>query len=287
VSQEIVTRGAGREGAARGSSPLVLQTSPYLRQGVTTPGVMVDVLIALAPAVAASIWLFGISGLLVLITATAGAVATEWALSGRRGSQAPSPGPTPIAPGTLGFDEAPRASLAGTLRDGSAPLTGVILGLTLPPSLPLWMAFLGGVVAIALGKAAWGGLGQNLFNPALVGRAFLQAAFPVAITTWVPPQGPFSLYAGNFALPFFQAPPDAVSAATPLNLMKFEQAATPISGLFWGATAGSLGETSVLAMLLGGAWLLLRRACDWRIPASILLSVAALSGALWLASPEG
>ncbi|HEX6203852.1 MAG TPA: RnfABCDGE type electron transport complex subunit D, partial [Thermoanaerobaculia bacterium] len=159
------------------------------------------------------------------------------------------------------------------------------LGLTLPPSFPLWMAFLGGVVAIALGKLAWGGLGHNLFNPALVGRAFLQAAFPIAITTWVPPGGPLALYRGNFALPFLLPPPDAVTGASPLNLMKFEGLREASAGLALGGVPGSLGETSAVAILLGGLYLLARRAFDWRIPAGILATVAAASAALHLIDP--
>lgn len=239
--------------------PLDLQSAPFLRQGVTTPRIMGDVLLALVPPFAAALWLFGISALLVVAAATVGAVATEWLLG--------------------------RGARGATLGDGSAALTGVLLGLTLPPSFPLWMALLGGFVAIALGKLAWGGLGHNLFNPALVGRAFLQAAFPLAITTWVPPGGPLALYRGNFALPFLQAPADAVSGASPLNLMKFERLATPLGDLLLGTTAGSLGETSAAAILLGGAYLLVRRAFDWRIPAAVLLAVAALGGALHLVAP--
>ena len=250
-------------GADRG---LLVTTSPFLRQGVTTPRIMVDVLLALVPVVAASVWAFGLSAVLVLAAATAGAAGTEWLLDpavrsgGRRGD---------------------------SLRNGSAVLTGVLLGLTLPPGLPLWMAALGGVVAIALGKLIWGGLGHNLFNPALVGRAFLQAAFPIAITTWAAPAGPLALRASNLAPPFLRpAAVDAVTTATPLNLMKFEHQATELPDLFLGNVAGSLGETSALAILLGLAWLLARRACDWRVPASLVATVAALSGLIWTVAPE-
>jgi electron transport complex protein RnfD len=241
------------------ATPLAVQPAPFLRQGATTPRVMRDVLIALLPPVAVALWIFGISALLVLVAATLAAVATEAALAGR-----------------------PRFR---TLGDGSGAVTGLLLGLTLPPSLPLWMAALGGVVAIALGKMAFGGLGHNLFNPALVGRAFLQAAFPIALTTWVPPQGPLALYRATLAPPLLQAP-DVVTTATPLGLMKFEGQPTELGALFFGRIGGSLGETSALAILLGLAWLLVRRAAGWRVPAAVLLTVAALSGALWLASPE-
>ena len=220
---------------------LVVHPAPFLHPKVSTPRIMGDVLIALAPATAAGIWFFGLSALLVVLAATAACVATEWALAGR-----------------------------AQLRDLSAVVTGVLVGLILPPSLPLWMAALGGFVAIALGKVAWGGLGNNLFNPALVGRAFLQAAFPIALTTWVPPQGPLALYNGNLALPFLHGVPDAVTAATPLGQMKFLAASTPFADLFWGNISGSIGETSAAAILLGGLYLLFRRAFDWRLPAAQL-----------------
>lgn len=252
----------GGEGRGEGGRSLLLQTSPFLRQGVTTPAIMGDVLIALLPVLAISVWVFGLSAVVVIAAATAGAAGMEWLVppaGTRRGE---------------------------TLRNGSAILTGVLLGLTLPPGIPLWMAALGGVVAIALGKLIWGGLGQNLFNPALVGRAFLQASFPIAITTWAVPAGPLALRATNFAPPFLHPAADAVTTATPLNLMKFEHQATELPRLFVGSVAGSLGETSALAILLGLGWLLLRRACDWRIPASILATVAAFSGVLWAVAPE-
>lgn len=239
---------------------LLIQTSPFLRQGLTTPRVMADVLVALLPVLGVAVWYFGVGGLLVVAAATAGAVATEW-LFGRR--------------------------MAGVrLADGSAAVTGVVLGLTLPPGMPLWMAFLGGVVAIGLGKLVWGGLGHNLFNPALVGRAFLQAAFPIAITTWVAPAGWTAVWRSNFAPPFMRPAGDAVTSATPLNLMKFEGAETAPGALLVGDVAGSLGETSAGVILGVGAFLVLRRAFDWRIPVGIVASVALFSAVPWLLAPE-
>lgn len=243
----------------------MVQSSPFLRDGVTTPALMGDVLIAVIPVFAVSLWVFGLSSLLVVASAVAGAAGTEW-LFARAGG--------------------PGRARVGSLRDGSALLTGVLLGLTLPPAFPLWMAFLGGVAGIGLGKLIWGGLGDNLFNPALVGRAFLQAAFPIAITTWAPPGGLFEVRASNLAKPFMSPSADAVTAATPLNLMKFEGQATGLGQLFGGQVAGSLGETSAAAILLGLAWLIARRACDWRIPVSTLASVAVFSGALWAIAPD-
>jgi electron transport complex protein RnfD len=244
---------------------LVVQTSPFLRQGVTTPGLMRDVLVALVPVVGAAVWAFGVSALLVTAAATAGALAVEW----------------------LATSERPRGR---ALADGSAALTGVLVGLIVPPGLPLWMAFLGGAIGVGLGKTVWGGLGHNLFNPALVGRAFLQAAFPTAITTWsAPGQGLLHLEWSNFAWPLFQAaapPPDAITTATPLNLMKFSHQATPIADLLRGNIAGSVGETSAAIILIAGIWLVARRAFDWRVPVAVLGSTAVLSGVIWAVAPD-
>ena len=243
---------------------LLLFHAPLLRQGMTTPKAMRDVLYALAPATLASMWYFGFSALLILLSCIVGAVAAEWLF-------------------------ADRESRGRSLRDASGILTGLLLGLTLPPGLPLWMAFLGGFVAIALGKVIWGGIGHNLFNPALLGRAFLLATFPIAMTTWVLPQadgGFFQVYDGNLALPFMQAKVDGISAATPLGLMKFQQQASPLAELAFGKVSGSLGETSGILLLLGGLYLWARRDLDWRIPVSILLSVAVFSGILNLVDAE-
>jgi electron transport complex protein RnfD len=139
---------------------------------------------------------------------------------------------------------------------------------------------------MGLGKLIWGGLGNNLFNPALVGRAFLQAAFPTALTTWQPPAGLLAIHKTNFALPLMHAQADAWSGATPLGLMKFQHQATGLGDLLRGNVAGSLGETSAAVIILCGLVLALRRTFDWRIPASILTTVIALSGALYLISAE-
>ena len=239
---------------------LLLFHAPLLRQGMTTPKAMRDVLYALLPATIASRWFFGLSAALVLSSCIAGAVLAEWAF-------------------------ADRAERGASLRDASGVLTGLLLGLTLPPGLPLWMAFLGGLVAISLGKVIWGGLGHNLFNPALLGRAFLLATFPIAMTTWVPTTGDggfFAIHAGNLALPFMQSPVDAMSSATPLGMMKFEHTATPLGNLMFGNTSGSLGETSGVLLILGGVYLFLRRDLDWRIPVSLLLTVVLFSALLTL-----
>ena len=243
---------------------LLLFHAPLLRQGMTTPKAMRDVLVALLPATAASLWFFGISAALILAACIAGAVLAEWLF-------------------------ATREARGASLRDASGVLTGLLLGLTLPPGLPLWMAFLGGFVGISLGKVIWGGLGHNLFNPALLGRAFLLATFPIAMTTWVAPTGDggfLSIYPGNLALPFMQAQVDGVSSATPLGMLKFDQQVTDLSQLAFGNVSGSLGETSGLLLLLGGIYLFLRRDLDWRIPVSIIVSVMVFSACLGMFDAE-
>jgi len=242
---------------------LLLLHAPLLRQGMTTPGAMRDVLYALAPATLAALWFFGLGALLVLVASIVGAVLAEWFFPGSR-------------------------QRGESLLDASAILTGLLLGLTLPPGLPLWMAFLGGAVGIGLGKVIWGGLGHNLFNPALLGRAFLLATFPIPMTTWAPLRGSdsfFHVHASNLAPPFMQAQIDAISSATPLGLMKFDQEVTPLTNLVFGNTTGSLGETSGLLLVLGGIYLWLRRDLDWRIPVSIVVTVVVFSGCLGLADP--
>ena len=245
------------------SPNLILSTSPFVKRPRDTPYVMRHVIYALLPAVGAAIYYFGLSAALVIAACVVGSTLTE-----------------------LLFDlKAPES----TTRDGSAILTGLLLALTLPPGLPLWMAFLGGVVSIAVGKLIFGGLGQNIFNPSLVGRAFLQASFPVALTTWVGHGGLseiVSLRGTPFTIPLLSPEVDALSAATPLAQMKFDQQLTPALDLLIGNTAGSLGETFAIGLLLGGLYLAARKFLNWRIPLSIFLSVAAFATALWLVDPE-
>lgn len=243
---------------------LHVQPAPFLDSPVSTPAIMNTVSLALAPVLCAAVWYFGFGALLVVLAAVAGCMVTEWAFP------------------------RPRTRRGASLRDGSAILTGVLLGLTLPPSMPLWMAFLGGVVAIGLGKVVWGGLGQNLFNPALVGRAFLQAAFPQAITTWTDPGAGASsaLSSGAFAVPLTTPQVDAISGATPLAEMKFEHTAPDFLDTLWGSTGGSLGETSALIIILCGLFLAYRRAFDWRIPVAILVTAAVFAGILHGIRPD-
>ena len=225
---------------------------------------------ALLPVCGWAIYAFGLSVLLLLVTTTLVCIATE-AMFCRLANR----------PSSIG--------------DWSIAITGLLLALTLPPGFPLWMAAVAAFVAVGLGKALFGGLGYNVMNPALVGRAFVQAAFPVAITTWTPPflPGRFSeVIPSTLTLPFTQPLPvddwiarntiDAFSGATPLALQKFEQITTPLSELFSGTVAGSAGETSAVIILLGGIYLALRRMMDWRIPVAVLLGAVVVSLPLWL-----
>jgi Na+-translocating ferredoxin:NAD+ oxidoreductase subunit D len=237
---------------------LEIAASPHVKGPDSTMRIMWSVVATLMPLVFASFVFFGLSALLVIFAATAGAVLTERF----------------FGPG-------------GAVRDGSAAITGILLGLTLPAGMPLWMPFLGGVFAIGFGKIIFGGLGQNVFNPALLGRAFLQAAFPAAITTWPVIGGRWDTLKGdNFAFPLLSGnAPDVITGATPLGLMKFEYASTELWPLFLGNTAGSLGETSALLILVGGGYLAWKRYLNWRIPVSIFATVTAFTAIIFAIDP--
>lgn len=241
---------------------LVITSGPFLKEGTTTTALMWEVVLVLIPVIIVSAYFFGITALLIVGATTLSAVITEWFFQTER-------------------------KMWGTLKNGSALLTGILLGLTLPPTVPLWMACLGGFMSIALGKLIWGGLGGNMFNPALLGRAFLQASFPSAMTTWSAPiSGFFSLNPQTFAFPFMRVSADGFSAATPLGQAKFEGVLMDSGSLFWGSTGGSLGETSALILILCGLWLGIRKVFDWRLCVSTLVSVAVFSFILNSLMPE-
>lgn len=243
---------------------LNISTSPHIAKGISTSDIMRNVVWALLPVVAFAVYSFGLSALLVVASALIGSVLTEHLLC-------------------------KLAKQDSTVSDWSAVITGLLLGLTLPPSFPIWMAFIGGIIAIALGKFIFGGLGYNVFNPALVGRAVLQAAFPVAITTWYPAllDNRFTnIPASVLTIPLMEpAPVDVVTGATPLSAFKFDHVVTPASDLALGLVTGSTGETCALLIILGGIYLIIRGMMNWRIPVAILLTVFLFSGALYLADP--
>lgn len=239
---------------------LDISTSPHIASGSSTDKIMMHVVLAMMPVVIFAVYSFGMSALMVISTALIACVLTEHVLCRMSGKES-------------------------TIGDWSAAITGILLGLTLPPNFPVWMTFIGGVIAIALGKFIFGGLGNNAFNPALVGRAVLQAAFPVAITTWFPaflPDRFNSVSSSTFTFPFTEPIVDGVTAATPLAAFKFEASSTATSDLALGLISGSVGETCALLIILGGLYLIARGMMDWRIPVSILMTVFVLSGILYL-----
>jgi electron transport complex protein RnfD len=243
---------------------LEIRTSPHILSGYSVDTIMFNVVLALLPTAAFAVYAFGISALLTLGTAVTACLLSEYAACRMAGK-----------PSTLG--------------DWSAAITGLLYGLTLPPGLPLWMVAAGGIIGMTLGKALFGGLGYNAFNPALVGRAFLQAAFPVAMTSWHPGFAAdrfSSLPSSILTLPFTEPVYDAVTSATPLALWKFDRELTAAGDLAMGFTGGSVGETSSVLILLGGIYLAARNMMNWRIPASIFVAVAAFSGALHLADAQ-
>ncbi len=242
---------------------LHISTSPHIAKDISTDTIMFHVVLALLPVCAFAIYAFGLSALMVILASIVGCVLTEHMLC------------------RLSRQES-------TVNDWSAVITGILLGLTLPPGFPAWMAFFGGVLGIALGKFIFGGLGYNVFNPALVGRAILQAAFPVAITTWSSsflPERFLVFSSSTFALPFMEPNIDGISGATPLAAWKFDKMLTDTSDLAFGLISGSTGETSALVIILGGIYLVWRGMMNWRTPLAVLGSAFLFSSVLYMIDP--
>ena len=239
------------------SATTVVSVSPHLRDRDTTARVMWTVFIALVPALAAATYLFGLRALLLSAVAVAVSVGTE-VLS------------------QLVFKREVSVS------DGSAAVTGLLLAFTCPPQTPLWMVALGAFAAIFLVKQLFGGVGYNIFNPALLGRAFLLATFPVAMTSaWLPPLKDMAVFS------YLGEGINAVSTATPLAVIKeqgmaaftemFGSGASLYSSFFLGWRPGCIGETSGFLILLGGLYLMYRKYITWHIPVSVVGTVALLS----------
>ena len=226
---------------------LIVSSSPHFLNDQNIPKIMHTVVMALFPAMAASVYFFGFRALLLILVCVGACLITEYAF--QKGRKRPI-----------------------RVYDGSAIITGVLLALTLPPGFSIFGAILGSVFAIGVGKMLFGGLGFNIFNPALLGRAFLMATYPVLTTTWVEPRT-------------VQKAVDAVTAATPLALMKFEGKFASVQDLFLGNVAGSLGETSALAILIGGLYLRYKGYINWKLPLGYLGSMAVFSGIFWLIDP--
>ena len=253
---------------------VILRTSPHFRSTNRVETIMRNVVYALLPVCAFSVYQFGISVLALLIVCTLSCMATEEIVCRLSGK-----------PSSLG--------------DWSVVITGLLLGLVLPPGFPLWMAAVASVFGVGVGKMFFGGLGFNVMNPALVGRAFAQAAFTVPATTWTPYMADnrfIEFIPTSLTMPFMKPPPlgewlasvapDGFTGATPLALMKFEQISTDSIQLMIGTTAGSAGETSGLLILACGLYLAVRKMMDWRITFSVLLTAALTAGFFHLINPD-
>ena len=236
---------------------LLVSPSPHIHADVSTRSLMRDVVIALMPAVIVSVVFYGWKELLVLGVSVASCILLEWLIT--------------------------RYMLkkASSIGDLSAVVTGVLLALNLPATTPWWVVFIGAVVAIGVAKMTFGGLGQNVFNPAIAGRVFLLVSFPTYMTHWEAPQGLFGA--------------DAVTGATPLGQVKEGLlAGTPLSEIFQGDylhmlfanIGGSAGELSALALLAGFVYLLVRKVIKPHITLSIWGTVALVSLIFWLVAPE-
>lgn len=253
---------------------LYVSLPPHFYSGATIHSLMYSVVLALLPTLAASVYVYGLDALLVTAVAVASCVAIEFAIQ------------------KWLLRESPHAF------DGSAIVTGILLAFNLPSGIPLWMVALGSFVAIAIAKMSFGGLGNNPFNPALVGRAFLLVSFPVAMTRW--PISPRSqAYADALAAATSHGYPatDALTGATPLGILKegmksggsFSALSIPFPSpqdLLLNLKGGCIGEVSIAALLIGLAFLLWRRVVNWRIPAVTVLTVAVGTGLFWLIDPS-
>ncbi|MBO4564960.1 MAG: RnfABCDGE type electron transport complex subunit D [Bacteroidaceae bacterium] len=236
---------------------LTVSLSPHVHGGDSVKKNMYGVCIALVPALLCSFYFFGLGAIAVTAVSVASCVFFEWAIN-KYMLKNPRP----------------------TVTDGSAILTGILLAFNLPSNIPLWIVVIGALFAIGVVKMTFGGLGCNLFNPALAGRAFLLISFPVQMTTWpVPGQGFLTL--------------DATTGATPLATMKLiakgeasmSDLSNSLTDMLLGNTGGCLGEVCAIAILIGLVYLLVKKIITWHIPVSILVTVAVFSGLLNLANP--
>ena len=240
---------------------IIISASPHVHSDRTSKKVMYDVLYALIPAFMVSMYVFGLSALIMTSVAVISCIAFEYLI------------------------QKYLLKTAVTITDGSALITGILLAFNLPSTLPLWMVIIGSLVAIGIAKMSFGGLGFNIFNPALVGRVFLLVSFPVQMTSWpTPVENNTSLF-------------DAVTGETTLGIIKegllYGETMSSLSSkipstvdLLLGITSGSAGEMSALALIIGGIYLMIRKVITWHVPVTILFSMALMTGIFWLINPE-
>lgn len=241
-------------------SLLSISASPHVHGDNSVKKIMWGVVYAMVPALLVSIYYFGLDAVRVTLIAVSASIFFEWLFQKY------------LIKG------------ADTYMDGSAIITGVLLAFNLPSNLPWWIIVIGALVAIGMGKMSFGGIGKNIFNPALVGRVFLLISFPVQMTSW--PK----------ISPIIDGITDAITGPTPLGIVKegldagltVDQVMAQVPSFmqqFVGGIGGSLGEVSALAILLGGFYMLWKKIITWEIPLSILLSVLIFSGIFWLIDP--
>jgi len=234
---------------------LNISGSPHVHGTDSTKKIMYGVIIALMPTFLVSIYYFGLSTILVTLVAVASCLFFEWSI------------------------QKFLLKTKSTINDGSAIITGLLLSFNLPSCIPLWIVVIGALVAIGIAKMTYGGLGKNIFNPALVGRVFLLISFPVQMTTFPKPSLPFS------TLSF-----DGLTGPTPLGLLNEKALGNPQAGDYInyliGNMGGSLGEVSAIAILLGGIFMLCRKIITWHIPVSFIGTAFVFTGILHLINPE-
>jgi len=239
---------------------ITVSGSPHIHGDQTVKKIMWGVIIAMLPAMLVSIWYFGISAITTTAVAVVTCVVAEYLMKRFLLNEDPS------------------------VSDGSAVITGMLLAFNVPSSLPWWQTVLGSIFAIGVAKIAFGGLGRNLFNPALVGRIFLLVSFPVNMTSWPIP------LSNRWVLIDALTGPTALGKlkeglANGETLLTLKAQLPAYQDMFMGQIGGSLGEVSAIAILLGGLYMLYRRIITWHIPVSFLLTVAVFTGILYLIDP--
>ncbi|KAF0237042.1 MAG: electron transport complex protein [Prolixibacteraceae bacterium] len=240
------------------SNLLTISPSPHIHSGDSARKIMFRVVYALIPALLWSVFVFGPDALRVTLIAVVACLAFEYVI------------------------QKYLMKIKPVITDGSALVTGILLAFNMPANLPWWIIVIGALASIGIGKLSFGGLGSNIFNPALVGRAFLLISFPVQMTSW-----PVNNRSGI----------DAVTSATPLGIIKEGIAnGTPVSEILkslpstvemlFGENGGSLGEISAILLILGGLYMLFTKVITWHIPVSIIVTVGIVASAFWLVNPE-
>ncbi|MBK6283268.1 MAG: RnfABCDGE type electron transport complex subunit D [Draconibacterium sp.] len=240
------------------SNLLTVSPSPHIHSGDSTQKIMYRVVYAMIPALAWSVFVFGLDALRVTLIAVVACLAFEYII------------------------QKYLLKIKPVITDGSALITGILLAFNVPSNLPWWIIVIGSLAAVGIAKLSFGGLGNNIFNPALVGRVFMLISFPVQMTSW-----PVNARSGI----------DAITSATPLSIIKEGISnGTPISeitqklpttfDMFLGNIGGSLGEISALFLILGGLYMLWKKVITWHIPVSVIATVALVAAVFWIIDPS-